>query len=427
MNRIWPAVLFGCICALIAALLVGGGASEAGAPARAPASVVQNTTICEQAYTGTMRSVYRICSTNSSISISGQSGIHLANYDLWVHTPQPRPCITITIASRLAVTSSSVLPLNIGSLPGDVQYHLQPEPHFIQSDDPAIIGLAQELTTGVTQQDRAVARVMSWVGSHISYTNSVVSNDALSVLNSRTGSRQGFAALAAALLRASGVPTQYVTGGVVNFSVLNWAWPVPDQGDYHWWVLVYYPDIGWVPSDPQHTINWIDTSHIAAPFNQLGMELVEITRLSHSESITLTEQYGQPFTDTLVRDEPLYSAVNTAGHLLEFSPLGFYLLLPKSEPQHTVTLTVASLRCDGLWTLSSNRTWITPDVTAGSVGTAVRLDIDTNGLAPGVYTARLTLSTDSSSDYTPLSRALPVTLVLAEQIHTINLPAVTRP
>lgn len=426
MNRTWLWVVLGCICILSFAGLTEDGASRAAVSGQVIVEPLSTAAVCEQAYTGHIRSVYRICSTNPDVLISGQGEIHLANYDQWVNTTSAAPCITMTIASRVALSSTARYPVDNALLPADIRYYLLPEPAFIQSDNPDIIALAQELTVGITQQDRAVAAITSWVGTHISRT-SVITNDALSVLRNRTGTSRGFAALAAALLRAAGIPAQYVTGGVVNAPVLGWAWPVPDQGDYQHWVLVYYPDIGWVPSDPQRTINWIDTSHIAAPFSQFKFEYVEILRVSYTESVTLTEQYAQPFTDTLVTAEPLYSAVNTAGHVLEVSPSGYYLLLPKSPPQHAVILTVASLRCDGLWALASNRAWLTPVAIAGDTRTAVTLVIDTSSLSPGIYTAQVTLSTASGPGQTPISRIIPVTLVLAEQVHTINLPVVNRP
>ncbi|MCW2522657.1 MAG: hypothetical protein JWO63_992 [Frankiales bacterium] len=81
-------------------------------------------------------------------------------------------------------------------------------------------------------------------------TAPVVNNDALqSFLDNKRGYCQQFAAAAAVLMRAAGVPSRVVLGYTHQ--------PQDDNGDFtvttadaHAWVEVYFTGIGWVPFDP---------------------------------------------------------------------------------------------------------------------------------------------------------------------------------
>jgi transglutaminase-like putative cysteine protease len=127
----------------------------------------------------------------------------------------------------------------------------------VQSSDRRIQSLAGELTRGVKTQFDAVQRIISWVVDHVAYVNPPEKVDALYALESGKGNCQNFSHLSAALLRAVGIPVRIVNGMTLNrpFDV---AW---QQGvmtfkmgqGRHSWVEVWFPDLDWVPFDPQNS------------------------------------------------------------------------------------------------------------------------------------------------------------------------------
>jgi transglutaminase-like putative cysteine protease len=142
----------------------------------------------------------------------------------------------------------------------------KPEPGFadylkateqIQADDARIIELARTLTKGLKTEFDAVQQVITWVVDHVHYVTPPVRYDALYSLESGKGNCQNFSHLTAALLRALGIPVRIVNGVTLNepFDV-TWNKGVitfkMGQGR-HSWIEVWFPDLGWVPFDPQNT------------------------------------------------------------------------------------------------------------------------------------------------------------------------------
>jgi transglutaminase-like putative cysteine protease len=136
----------------------------------------------------------------------------------------------------------------------------------VQSDHARIRSLAGEMTRGVTTQFDAVQRLISWVVDHLSYVNPPQQYDAVYALESGKGNCQNYSHLSAALLRASGIPTRIINGitmgrpfdvawqkGVMTFKM--------GQGR-HSWIEVWFPDLGWVPFDPQNSVLFVSSRFI---------------------------------------------------------------------------------------------------------------------------------------------------------------------
>jgi transglutaminase-like putative cysteine protease len=126
----------------------------------------------------------------------------------------------------------------------------------VQTHDPAIRELSLKLTAGVKTQFDAVQKVVSWVVDHVRYVNPPVQYDALYALQTGKGNCQNYSHLTAALLRAVGVPVRIVNGVTMN-QPFDVTWEKGTltfkmgQGR-HSWVEVWFPDLGWVPYDPQN-------------------------------------------------------------------------------------------------------------------------------------------------------------------------------
>ena len=136
----------------------------------------------------------------------------------------------------------------------------------VQSDHPRIRSLARELTKGVAAEFDAVQRLISWVVDHLSYVSPPLKYDALYALESGKGNCQNFSHLSAALLRASGIPVRIINGITLS-RPLDVAW---QQGvmtlkmgqGRHSWIEVWFPDLGWVPFDPQNSVLFVSTRFI---------------------------------------------------------------------------------------------------------------------------------------------------------------------
>lgn len=149
----------------------------------------------------------------------------------------------------------SVAPFPPVSVPGNLKDYLQASEQ-VQTHDPAIHELSQKLTGGARTQYEAVQKVVSWVVDHVRYINPPPQYDALYALRTGKGNCQNYSHLTAALLRNTGVPVRIVNGVTMN-QPFNVSWEKGTltfkmgQGR-HSWVEVWYPDLGWVPYDPQN-------------------------------------------------------------------------------------------------------------------------------------------------------------------------------
>jgi hypothetical protein len=169
--------------------------------------------------------------------------------------------IEATLA-MVAVTKVSLQPLKtqapfpLGDLPADVAVYIKPSPQ-VQSGDASIAAKARQLTEGARTEFDAVQKVLSWVVDHMQYVTPPVQYDALYSFQSGKGNCQNYSHLAAALLRAIGVPVRIVNGVTLK---KPYDVKLPDgtltmrmgQGR-HSWIEVFFPDLGWVPFDPQQT------------------------------------------------------------------------------------------------------------------------------------------------------------------------------
>jgi transglutaminase-like putative cysteine protease len=154
----------------------------------------------------------------------------------------------------------------IGTVSGGDAVYLK-STEMVQSDSPEIADLARRLTAGVKNEYEAVSAITNHVTDAIKYTFNPPKYDALYTLETKSGNCQNFAHLSIALLRSVGIPARIV-GGIT----LKDTWKVPidnrssivqsmGQGG-HAWMEIYFPDLGWLPYDPQQSRQFTSTRHI---------------------------------------------------------------------------------------------------------------------------------------------------------------------
>lgn len=160
---------------------------------------------------------------------------------------------------------NTTAPFPLRELPEESRDYLKATEQ-VQADDPRIRRLAAELTSGVKTEFDAVQKILTWVVDHVRYVTPPARYDALYSFASGKGNCQNFSHLSAALMRASGIPVR-----IVNGITLNKPFDVSRQGGTltfkmgqgrHSWIEVWFPDLGWVPLDPQQTAMFVPNRFI---------------------------------------------------------------------------------------------------------------------------------------------------------------------
>lgn len=127
----------------------------------------------------------------------------------------------------------------------------------VQSGDSRIQNKAKELVQRVNTEFDAVQRILTWIVDNMRYVTPPKQFDALYAFKNGKGNCQNYSHLTAALMRAVGIPVRIVNGVTLKQPYIVKT----SEGDFtfkmgqgrHSWIEVYFPDLGWVPFDPQQT------------------------------------------------------------------------------------------------------------------------------------------------------------------------------
>jgi transglutaminase-like putative cysteine protease len=122
---------------------------------------------------------------------------------------------------------------------------------------------ARRAVDGSLTQTEAVRRMLLALASEVRYDpDRTRRQDPAAVFASRRAYCVGFSELAVDLLRRVGITARTVQG-ILRTGPDNPAWDAAVGGAYHRWIEVYYPDRGFVFSDPARSINGVDARYIA--------------------------------------------------------------------------------------------------------------------------------------------------------------------
>jgi len=121
---------------------------------------------------------------------------------------------------------------------------------------------ARRAVEGSQTQAEAVRRVLLAVASEVRYDpDHTRRQDPAAVFASRRAYCVGLSELAVDLLRRVGINARSVQG-ILRTEPDNPAWDAAIGGAYHRWIEVYYPDRGFVFSDPARSINGVNARYI---------------------------------------------------------------------------------------------------------------------------------------------------------------------
>ncbi|MEI6206828.1 MAG: transglutaminase domain-containing protein [Desulfuromonadales bacterium] len=172
---------------------------------------------------------------------------------------------TTTVHSALSAMESRT-PFPLGAIPGSDAIYLT-STEMVQSDSAEIANLARRLTSGAKNEYEAVSAITNHVTDAIKYTFNPPKYDALYTLETKSGNCQNFAHLNIALLRSVGIPARIVGGITLKDS---WKVPIDNRNSIvqsmgqggHAWMEIYFPDLGWLPYDPQQSRQFTSSRHI---------------------------------------------------------------------------------------------------------------------------------------------------------------------
>lgn len=142
------------------------------------------------------------------------------------------------------------------NLPANVRVYLTSTKQ-VPAEHPQILRRARQLTSSATTQFDAVQQILSWIVDRMTYVQRPRSYDALYSLRTGRGNCQNYSHLAATLMRSVGIPVRIVNGVTLkqpyNVKIKGGTLTMRMAQGRHSWIEVYFPDLGWVPFDPQQT------------------------------------------------------------------------------------------------------------------------------------------------------------------------------
>jgi transglutaminase-like putative cysteine protease len=161
---------------------------------------------------------------------------------------------------------------------------------------------ARTLAGDATRQAVAVERILSGVATFVRYdTDRSRRQDPASVFASRRGHCVGISELAVDLLRRVGISARTVQG-VLRSKADSEGYEERVGGVFHRWIEVYYPDTGFVFSDPSSSINSVDSRYV--PFNRRAFERPRQLRLTQVEASGRLDYPVRHLPDATLRFRP---------------------------------------------------------------------------------------------------------------------------
>jgi hypothetical protein len=241
---------------------------------------------------------------------------------------------TAAITASVSLTASNWVQLNplatsapfpLGTVDPAVKDYLLATAQ-VPAEDARIRAKAAELTRGVKTEFDAVQRILSWVIDHTTYVLTPPQYDAMYTFETGKGNCQNYSHLAAALMRAVGIPVRIVNGitlkrsydAKTEYGKLTFGMA---QGR-HSWVDVYFPDLGWVPFDPQQTQLFTSNRYIRI---EVGLDNNETSQDGLVRWIASQGSQGQPEFEEIINGDFPEDRVSMTASRQKYGPKSLLL------------------------------------------------------------------------------------------------------
>ena len=310
---------------------------------------------CSYIYTGTIETTYLLSGPPGLFS--GIREVQMPTFTQEVIS-STNTSAAVRIRSVPVLDTSAAFPLDRTALPPEVLQELEPTA-FIQSNHPEIVAMSHGVTEGTDLEAQAVSAILEWVSAHIRYDLDNEGNDALTVFRTRKATCAGYSSVSVALLRASGIPAR-MTGGCAMW--------VPPSGGGHAWIDVFYPDVGWVPSEPQGQVNFVYAERILGGGAFCGHNDVVKVHLSDGFSDSRISRLlyvaSSPYAFGSVQSAAVPSWDR---HPLRVYPNRIILLVSVNGHSTSAQIDVCSTHCRGTsWQLTPTVPWLAVSPMRGS-------------------------------------------------------------
>ena len=233
--------------------------------------------------------------------------------------------------TQLAVLDTTA-PFPLAPVPAEAKAYLVATKQ-VQANEQRIRDLSEEIVRGASSEFDAVQRVLTFLIDYLHYVTPPAQYDALYSLENGKGNCQNYSHLSAALLRAAGIPVRIVNGitldkpinvsredGVITFKM--------GQGR-HSWIEVWFPDLGWVPFDPQQTAMFVPNRFIRI---EVGIDNDETSNDGLLRWFQLRRAGPEPAVREIIRADFVDDKVRMNGRREATGPRN-YLLLPGVNAQ----------------------------------------------------------------------------------------------
>ena len=221
------------------------------------------------------------------------------------------------------LTTSKPFPL--GAVDPAVQDYLLATEQ-VPSNDARIRAKAKELTAGVKTEFDAVQRILAWVIDHTTYVLTPPQYDAMYTFETGKGNCQNYSHLAAALMRSVGIPARIVNGVTLKrtydakteYGKLTFGMA---QGR-HSWIDVYFPDLGWVPFDPQQSQLFTSNRYIRI---EAGLDNNETSQDGLIRWVAAQGSTSQPEFEEIIESDFAEDQVNLTASRQKYGPKSILL------------------------------------------------------------------------------------------------------
>jgi transglutaminase-like putative cysteine protease len=177
---------------------------------------------------------------------------------------------SLAVAPRADGTLDLVVRVSGGPLESRAPFPVEGPRDEALAASPERDAFARALAEGASTQARAVEQVLAGVASALRYDpDRSRRQDPASVFASRRAHCVGYSELAVDLLRRVGIAARTVQG-ILRAKPGTDGYDSRIGGVYHRWIEVYYPDRGFVFSDPSASINAVDARYV--PFGRRALE-----------------------------------------------------------------------------------------------------------------------------------------------------------
>jgi hypothetical protein len=200
---------------------------------------------------------------------------------------------------------------------------------MVPSTNPEIKNKALEITKEAKTEFDAVQKILSFVIDHMHYVLKPEEYGALYSFQTGKGNCQNYSHLAAAMMRAVGIPVRIVNGVTLkkpfDVKVGNQTLTLNMAEGRHSWIEVYFPDLGWMPFDPQQSELFVSNRFIRI---EVGLDneettndgLVKWTRTKGTNAMIAFQEY--------IESSFTWDQINLNAEKMQYGP-GKLLLVPE--------------------------------------------------------------------------------------------------